>query len=291
MTFGCSTTDRNRLHETLIFRVIITHSLIHSQYDIPVPRELLFTFRTANDYLLLIAKIERQKCVCGEEIEKLDRRGFAYALFPGTGTEQLIEVSCHDQPTEDVDETYESTRAKSRMLVQRMKREVLRCALTESYYYHHHEHHLSILPYHPVGCPSVQKRTRERERRTGRRKERPGGAGNFVCARVLTTEISPRDTRHHVELDLAPVPPPWRYTMGRPTIERIGVDSRHGAARRSPTLAEYVTDVCRRMLARTFACASCVLMYIIILFNYIGKVIRSVPYMYIKSVRLQQQQC
>lgn len=96
-----------------------------------------------------------------------------------------------------------------------------------------------------ASCPTIRpgvpanaaegatERDRRRYAQGGEKVRRRGWSGrerSLVCARLLTaTEILPRGTRHHV----APRPntgdPPLpisRWTMGRPTIERIGVMER-----------------------------------------------------------------
>lgn len=81
-----------------------------------------------------------------------------------------------------------------------------------------------------------------------------GRERSLVCARLLTTtEISPRGTRHHV----APRPsisetplPTSRWTMGRPTIERIGVMERCCTMLADPRRAGERAASCPRLALR-----------------------------------------
>jgi len=102
-----------------------------------------------------------------------------------------------------------------------------------------------------VFCPTIRpgvpanagegatEQDRRRYAQGGEKVRRCGWSGrerSLVCARLLTTtEISPRGTRHHVAPRSSTGDPPTsRWTMGRPTIERIGVMERYSTTFADP---------------------------------------------------------
>lgn len=172
------------------------------------------------------------------------------------GAEQLIvrRVAADRLSDEDVGEAYEST-PKSRVADETGGATV--CSLTESYYYyhHHHEHHLSIpaLPFDRVSQRWERTKENEREmKRDGerRRRENKSKRERERCAEVeREPSLCTRTDGRNFAPGYAPPRGGTRPSTGGPHQRHDGrdgtshdranrSDSRRGAVRRSPTLAE-----------------------------------------------------
>lgn len=163
-----------------------------------------------------------------------DKKG-AFARFLRGRNGTADRASCCGRPTERRGRRRSVRKCTPKRAVYwpRTKREVCYGALlprvTTTTTTTYCEHHLSILPYHSAGCPSADKGATERNRRRNTR----GGEKTVVwretervsrlCTRTDDRNFAPgyappRGTRSSTGV------PTIRWTMGRPTIERIGVD-------------------------------------------------------------------
>lgn len=122
-----------------------------------------------------------------------DRRGATGSRgFFAVGTEQLIErrVAADRLSDGDVERSVRKCTPKRAVYWPRTKREVCYGALlprvTTTTITTYCEHHLSILPYHPAGCPSADKGATERNRRSDRR-----GRGKVMLRRKRERESLP----------------------------------------------------------------------------------------------------